>query len=48
MRYTLDGSDPGEYSPVWKGPVSVGDAKLIKARAYYLGHESVATYLFVK
>ena len=48
VRYTLDGSDPGEYSPVWKAPVSVGDAKLIKARAYYLGHESVATYLFVK
>ena len=48
VRYTLDGSDPGENSPVWKAPVSIGNAKLIKARAYYLGHESVATYLFVK
>ena len=48
VRYTLDGSDPTANSPVWKSPVPVGNAKLIKARAYFMGHESVATYLFVK
>ena len=48
IRYTIDGSDPTSDSRVWKSPVSIGNAKLIKARAYYQGHESVATYLFVK
>ena len=46
VRYTLDGSEPTADSPEWTAPVDAGDAKLIKARAYYLGHESVATYLF--
>ena len=46
VRYTLDGSEPTTDSPEWTGPVAVGDENLIKARAYYLGRESVTTYLF--
>ena len=46
VRYTLDGSEPTADSPVWTSPVAVGDEPLIKARAYYLGRESVTTFLF--
>lgn len=46
VRYTLDGSEPDSSSPLWTEPVAVGDEKLIKARAYYLGRESVTTFLF--
>lgn len=46
VRYTLDGSEPTAASPVWTAPVDCGTARLIKARAYYLGKESVTTYLF--
>ena len=50
VRYTLDGSEPTVMSPQWTAPVSLagGQPPVIKARAYYLGHESVTTYLFKK
>lgn len=46
IRYTLDGSEPNAESPQWTKPVPVGQAKLVKACVYYLGHRSVTTYLF--
>lgn len=48
VRYTTDGSTPTEQSALWTASVPVGDAKLIRVRAYYLGAESVATRLEVK
>lgn len=48
VRYTLDGSDPTASSPVWTAPVPVGNATLVKAKSFYLGKESVCTYLWVK
>ena len=45
VRYTLDGSQPTRKSPLWTTPVATGDAQVVKARAYYLGKESVATIL---
>ncbi len=48
VRYTLDGSEPTRDSAMWTEPVDCGDASVIKARAYYLGKESVTTFLFVK
>lgn len=47
VRYTLDGSEPTGASPIWFAPVEVGaSVKLIKVKAYYLGHESLSTYLW--
>lgn len=48
VRYTLDGSEPTRESAMWTEPVDCGGASVIKARAYYLGKESVTTFLFVK
>ena len=46
IRYTLDGSEPTLLSPEWTEPVSVGNVQVIKAKAFYLGMESVTTYLW--
>ena len=47
VTYTLDGSEPGIDSPRWTAPVPVKtQPQVIKAKAFYLGHESVTTYLF--
>ncbi len=47
VRYTLDGSKPTSTSPLWTQPVPVPeDWELIKAKAFYLGKESVTTYFF--
>jgi len=47
VTYTLDGSEPTLDSPRWTAPVALPDVPaVIKARAYYLGHSSVVTYLF--
>ena len=47
ITYTLDGSEPTAASPRWTAPVTLKkQPAVIKARAYYLGHESVVTYLF--
>lgn len=47
VRYTLDGSEPTSSSPLWTEPVAVPNGcKLVKAKAFYLGKQSVTTYLF--
>ena len=47
VTYTLDGSEPTIDSPHWTAPVPVkNQPQVIKAKAFYLGHESVTTYLF--
>ena len=47
VTYTLDGSEPAIDSPRWTAPVPVkNQPQVIKAKAFYLGHESVTTYLF--
>ena len=47
VTYTLDGSEPAIDSPRWTGPVTIkNQPQVIKAKAFYLGHESVTTYLF--
>ncbi len=47
VTYTLDGSEPTIDSPRWTAPVPVKtQPQVIKAKAFYLGHESVTTYLF--
>jgi hexosaminidase len=40
IRYTTDGTEPNEQSPKWTKPVSC-DAKILKAKAYYLGKSSI-------
>ena len=47
VTYTLDGSEPAIDSPRWTAPVPLkSQPQVIKAKAFYLGHESVTTYLF--
>ena len=47
VTYTLDGSEPTVESPRWTAPVPVkNQPQVIKAKTFYLGHESVTTYLF--
>ena len=47
VTYTLDGSEPTIDSPRWTAPVPFKtQPQVIKAKAFYLGHESVTTYLF--
>ena len=47
VTYTLDGTEPTIDSPRWTAPVPVkNQPQVIKAKAFYLGHESVTTYLF--
>lgn len=47
VTYTLDGSEPTIASPRWTAPVPIKtQPQVIKAKAFYLGHESVTTYLF--
>ena len=44
IRYTLDGSEPGKNSPVYKKPFPVAGSKEIRARLY-VGDSSSATSL---
>ncbi|MDR2622495.1 MAG: carbohydate-binding domain-containing protein [Dysgonamonadaceae bacterium] len=44
IRYTIDGSEPAETSTVWINPVAC-NAGVVKAKAFYLGKESVTTLL---
>ncbi|MCR5838714.1 MAG: C10 family peptidase, partial [Kiritimatiellae bacterium] len=37
IRYTLDGTDPTESSPVYSGPIFVDDDTMVKARAWKSG-----------
>lgn len=48
IRYTLDGSEPTHESAMWTAPVKVSKYTVIKAKAFYLGKESLTTYLFKK
>lgn len=43
IRYTLDGSEPDENSPVYTAPVPVSGAKEVRARYYRNGGQSVTT-----
>lgn len=46
IRYTLDGSEPTQLSPVYKRPFILKDAAaVIRAKAFYLGEESNTTLL---
>ncbi len=45
IRYTLDNSEPNENSPVYKAPFAPGNAKIVRARLYHRGKESVTTIL---
>ena len=48
IRYTFDGSNPTANSPEWTAPVAIPEGtKLVKAKAFYLGKESVATFLWL-
>lgn len=44
IRYTTDGSEPTEKSPLWKAPVKA-KGKVVKAKLFYLGKESKSTRL---
>lgn len=44
IRYTLDGTDPTEASPVYRNPVRVPKGATVRARAFYLGHRSACTW----
>ncbi|GHT54020.1 beta-N-acetylhexosaminidase [Bacteroidia bacterium] len=46
IRYTVNGNEPTENSAVWTKPIAF-DAKLIKAKTFYLGKVSVTTLLDV-
>ena len=48
VRYTLNGSEPDENAPEWTEAVSIGQAEVVKAKAYYLGKKSETTYLWIK
>ena len=46
VRYTFDGSEPSVRSTLWTAPVALpAGTTIVKARAYYLGKESVTTQL---
>ena len=34
LRYTTDGSDPTQESPVYEGPFMIGDSTVVKAKAF--------------
>lgn len=42
LRYTLDGSEPDEESPLWSEPVPC-NASVVKAKLFYMGRESVTS-----
>lgn len=44
IRYTTDGSEPTPHSALWTAPVACS-APVVKAKAFYLGKESVTTVL---
>ena len=42
VRYTTDGSEPTADSPLYTAPLRTR-AKTIRAKTFYLGHESLTT-----
>lgn len=48
VRYTFDGNEPTENSPEWTAPIAIpAGTKVVKARAFYLGKQSVSTFLWL-
>lgn len=47
IRYTTDGTEPDETSPVYTAPFAVNEAADIRSRYYRNGAQSVTTFLFV-
>lgn len=45
VRYTIDGSEPTMYSEQWIKPITC-ESKIVKAKTFYLGKESVTTTIF--
>ncbi len=49
IRYTTDGSNPGESSPIYNGPITVNSSQQIRARSYgpggQVGVPHVETYV---
>lgn len=45
IRYTLDGSEPSDKSPIWTEPVPIEGAKVIKAKSYYLARASLTSQI---
>ena len=45
IRYTTDGSEPTILSPIWAKPI-LCNAKIIKAKTFYLNKKSVTTHLY--
>ena len=35
IRFTLDGSEPGKKSPIYKAPVPINECAVLRARAFY-------------
>ena len=48
IRYTTDGSDPNEQSPLYKSPITIESTTLIKARSFKKGvlHSFTASQLY--
>ncbi len=46
IRYTTDDSEPNPHSPIWTAPFPCKNVR-VKARAYYLGKESVTSLLSI-
>jgi len=44
IRYTVDGTEPTETSPVYTAPFPAGGAKDIRARLFIHGEQSLTTY----
>ncbi len=47
IRYTLDGSEPDEKSPVYKSPIDYTGETEVRAALYHLGHCSKTTVLYI-
>lgn len=47
IRYTIDGTEPNPNSTLWNSQIDC-DAKIIKAKQYYNGKESVTTTYYKK
>ena len=45
IRYTLDGTDPTDKSPVYTAPIAPGNAKQVRASMEYLGEKSTVSVL---
>lgn len=44
IRYTLDGTDPSESSPIYKNPIVLKTGDQPRAKLFYLGKSSLTTF----